>query len=114
MSQTSPFSSSHKSNTSLNRDAIDFLMDQLPSWQVRSLDGINILVRVFKFSNFQQALEFTCKVGELAERENHHPALLTEWGKVTVSWWTHSVGGLQDRDFILAARTEELFQIATH
>ena len=46
--------------------------------------------------------------GELAEAEGHHPAILTEWGSVEVSWWTHKIGGLHMNDFIMAARTDEL------
>jgi 4a-hydroxytetrahydrobiopterin dehydratase len=47
-------------------------------------------------------------VGEVAEAEDHHPALLTEWGKVTVTWWTHAVKGLHRNDFIAAAKTDQL------
>ena len=49
-------------------------------------------------------------MGEAAEKEGHHPALLTEWGKVTVSWWTHDVGGLHQNDFIMAARTDDIYR----
>jgi 4a-hydroxytetrahydrobiopterin dehydratase len=55
-------------------------------------------------------LEFTKKVGELAEVEGHHPALLTEWGRTTVTWWTHKIKGLHRNDFIMAAKTDELYQ----
>jgi len=55
-------------------------------------------------------LEFTNKVGELAEKEGHHPALLTEWGRTTVTWWTHKIKGLHRNDFIMAAKTDELYQ----
>jgi 4a-hydroxytetrahydrobiopterin dehydratase len=55
-------------------------------------------------------LEFTKKVGELAEEEGHHPALLTEWGRTTVTWWTHKIKGLHRDDFIMAAKTNELYQ----
>jgi 4a-hydroxytetrahydrobiopterin dehydratase len=70
--------------------------------------GTKRLERTFKFENFAQALSFTNKVGEQAEEEGHHPALLTEWGKVTVTWWTHKIGGLHRNDFIMAAKTDEL------
>ncbi|MEJ2333871.1 MAG: 4a-hydroxytetrahydrobiopterin dehydratase, partial [Desulfobulbaceae bacterium] len=50
------------------------------------------------------------RVAALAEEENHHPAIVTEWGKVTVSWWSHIIKGLHLNDFIMAARTEELFK----
>jgi 4a-hydroxytetrahydrobiopterin dehydratase len=49
-------------------------------------------------------------VGEQAGEEGHHPALLTEWGKVKVTWWTHKIGGLHQNDFIMAARMDELFE----
>src|ERR687890_1185060 len=81
---------------------------QVPEWQVVEREGIKRLERVFRFSNFAQALAFTNRVGERAEEEGHHPALLTEWGKVTVTWWTHKIGGLHQNDFIMAARTDEL------
>jgi 4a-hydroxytetrahydrobiopterin dehydratase len=84
------------------------LRPQVPEWQVVQLEGIKRLERVFRFRNFAQALAFTNRVGEQAEDEGHHPALLTEWGKVTVTWWTHKIGGLHQNDFIMAARTDEL------
>jgi 4a-hydroxytetrahydrobiopterin dehydratase len=65
---------------------------------------------VFRFDDFAQALAFTNAVGELAEAENHHPALLTEWGRVTVTWWTHVSRGLSRNDFVMAAKTDELLR----
>jgi 4a-hydroxytetrahydrobiopterin dehydratase len=81
---------------------------QIPSWNVREVDGVPRLERVFTFKDFAQALAFTNAVGALAESEGHHPALLTEWGKVTVSWWTHKIRGLHRNDFVMAARTDSL------
>ncbi|WP_303722943.1 4a-hydroxytetrahydrobiopterin dehydratase [Malonomonas rubra] len=83
---------------------------QLPDWQVISVDGIQRLTRSYKFKTFRQALAFTNQVGELAETQQHHPAILTEWGKVTVSWWTHKIGGLHQNDFIMAAKTDLLVE----
>jgi 4a-hydroxytetrahydrobiopterin dehydratase len=85
------------------------LLPQVPEWEAVESEGIKRLKRVFKFGDFAQALAFTNKVGEQAEEEGHHPALLTEWGKVTVSWWTHKIGGLHQNDFIMAVRTDELY-----
>ena len=82
---------------------------QVPEWKIIEVDGIKRLERVFKFKDFVSALAFTNKVGELAESEGHHPALLTEWGKVTVTWWTHKIRGLHRNDFIMAAKTDELY-----
>jgi 4a-hydroxytetrahydrobiopterin dehydratase len=81
---------------------------QTPEWQVIEVDGIKRLQRTFKRKNFAEALAFTNQVGALAEAEDHHPTLVTEWGKVTVTWWTHKIKGLHQNDFIMAARTDAL------
>jgi len=86
------------------------LQPQLPDWQLKEVEGMRRLERVFKFKNFAQALEFTNKIGAIAEEENHHPLIITEWGKVTINWWTHKIGGLHKNDFIMAARSDELYQ----
>ena len=85
------------------------LLQQIPEWNLIEIDGINQLERIYKFKNFKQALAFTNLVGEMAESEGHHPALTTEWGKVTVQWWSHSIKGLHRNDFICAAKTDLLF-----
>ena len=84
------------------------LLDEIPDWHTENRDGILQLERQYNFKNFVEALNFTNRVGELAEQANHHPALLVEWGKVTVTWWTHKIGGLHHNDFIMAARTDLL------
>ena len=85
------------------------LKPQVPQWELRELDGIPRIERTYRFKNFAGALDFTVKVGELAESEGHHPAILTEWGKVTVTYWTHAIRGLHRNDFIMAARTDVLY-----
>jgi 4a-hydroxytetrahydrobiopterin dehydratase len=92
----------------LNDEEIGELKSQVPDWKVVKVDGEQRLVRRFEFDNFINAMAFTNEVGELAESEDHHPALLTEWGSVEVSWWTHKIGGLHRNDFVMAARTDEL------
>jgi 4a-hydroxytetrahydrobiopterin dehydratase len=82
---------------------------QIPDWQMIDRDGIPRLERVFKFKGFAEGLAFTQTVGALAEQEGHHPALLTEWGRVTVTWWTHKIKGLHRNDFIMAARTDAIY-----
>ncbi|SFM50467.1 4a-hydroxytetrahydrobiopterin dehydratase [Marinobacter zhejiangensis] len=82
------------------------LLGEIPGWDVIELDGEKQLKREYGFRNFAEALAFTNSVAELAESENHHPAILLEWGKVTVRWWTHKIGGLHRNDFIMAARTD--------
>ena len=82
---------------------------QIPEWQIVEHEGIKRLERSFAFKNFAEALAFTNRVGELAEAEDHHPAILTEWGRVTVTWWTHLIKGLHRNDFIMAAKTDQAY-----
>ena len=93
----------------LTDEEIAELRPQVPEWQVVGRDGVKRLERTFGFRNFAEALAFTDEVGELADEEGHHPSLLTEWGRVTVTWWTHKIGGLHQNDFIMAAKTDELY-----
>jgi len=91
----------------LTEAEITELHPQVPEWQIKEVDGMKRLERVFKFKNFAQALEFTNKVGAIAEKEDHHPLIILEWGRVTVQWRTHAVKGLHKNDFIMAAKTDE-------
>ena len=92
----------------LTDQEIKELKPEVPDWQVIEVDGIPCLERVFKFKNFAEALEFTNQVGAIAEEEDHHPKLVTEWGKVSVQWWTHKIKGLHKNDYIMAAKTDLL------
>ena len=73
------------------------------------LDGWNevddALERTFELGDFREALAFVNRVGELAEAENHHPDIAIHYNKVTLRWWTHTAGGITDRDRELAAKT---------
>lgn len=89
---------------------IEALRLHVPHWQVIEQDGILRLERVFRFKDFLAALEFTQKVGALAEEQDHHPRIVTEWGRVTVQWWTHKIKGLHQNDFIMAAKTDVLYR----
>lgn len=92
----------------LSDQEISALRARIPDWEIIDVDGIKRLRRIFTFNDFASALAFTNKVGAIAEAQGHHPALLTEWGKVTVQWWTHSAGGLDRVDFLMAEQTDAL------
>jgi 4a-hydroxytetrahydrobiopterin dehydratase len=92
----------------VTEEEMETLGSEVPEWKVVEHDGVKQLERQFKFGNFADALAFTNKVGDLAESAGHHPAILTEWGRVTVNWWTHKIHGLHRNDYIMAARTDEL------
>ena len=85
------------------------LHTQVPEWTLIVRDDIQQIERDFLFPNFVGALQFTNDVGALAEEEGHHPSLLTEWGNVRVTWWTHKIRGLHRNDFVMAAKTDKLF-----
>ena len=86
------------------------LHPQIPHWQLIDEAGIRKLDRQFKLKNFARALSFTNKIGQIAEEEGHHPRLVTEWGRVTVTWWSHELRGLHRNDFVMAAKTDRLFE----
>lgn len=88
---------------------IEDLLPQVEGWQVKEVDGMKRLEKVFKLKNFAQALELTNKIGAIAEEEDHHPLIVTEHGRVTVNWWTHKIGGLHKNDFIMAAKSDEIY-----
>jgi len=92
----------------ISDDDLKMLMPNIPDWSIIVVDGVMQLSREYEFKNFEQAMAFSNRVGEIAEAEDHHPAILTEWGKVTVTWWSHKIKGLHRNDLIMAARTDEV------
>ena len=93
----------------LSEAQVSQFMPQVPGWQVKEVNGEKRLERVFKFKNFAEAIAFTNKVGTTAEAEDHHPLIVTEWGRVTVQWWTQKIHGLHQNDFIMAAKTDRMY-----
>ena len=85
--------------------AVRSFSEQIPKWQV--VDEHH-LERVFFFADFKGALGFTNAVGDLAEREGHHPDIRLSWGKVVVTLFTHKIDGLSESDFVLAAKIDRL------
>ena len=94
--------------TPLSDDQISMHRSSVPGWELIEEKGVKRLSKTFAFAGFNEAMEFAVKVGRLAEEEGHHPAILVEWGRATVSWWTHAIGGLHLNDFIMAAKTDRL------
>ena len=82
------------------------LLLELDGWVIESVSGINQLIKTYKFSNYAESLDFSNKVADLAESEDHHPKIVLEYGSVEVSWWSHKIKGLHKNDFICAANTD--------
>jgi 4a-hydroxytetrahydrobiopterin dehydratase len=96
--------------TGVDRDA---LLARVGDWRCVTRDGVERLERQFRFADFAEALAYTNRIGAQADAEDHHPDILTQWGRVTVTWWTHVVGGLHRNDFVMAALTDRAYAIAT-
>ena len=94
----------------LDEQQIGEYQAKLPNWEIYTKDGELRLEKVYQFKDFNKAMEFTSRVAQIANEEDHHPAILTEWGKVTVTWWTHRIHSLHLNDFIMAAKTDQLYQ----
>lgn len=93
----------------LSKEEIAALKPELPEWEIVHVDGVPRLERTYKLKNFIEAMAFSTKIGMTAEKEDHHPMIVTEWGKVRVQWWTHKIKGLHKNDFIMAAKTDEIY-----
>ncbi len=98
-----------KGDPALTDAEVTELLPQVPEWDLVEVDGIKRLQRVFKLKNYVEAVAFTNKIAMTAEKEDHHPLIVLEWGRVTVQWWTHVVKGLHQNDFVMAAKTDEYF-----
>lgn len=94
----------------MNVEQISKYKPQVPDWEVIDIDTEAKLQKKFKFKDFVEAMNFADTVGKTAEENGHHPRLIIDWGKVTVLWWTHAVKGLHRNDFIMAAKTDEIFK----
>jgi 4a-hydroxytetrahydrobiopterin dehydratase len=92
----------------LTDDELKAHLPQVPGWKVAEVGGVKRIQKEFTFPDFRKALDFTVKVGELAEHEGHHPDIHLSWGKVMVETWTHAIHGLHHNDFILAAKINAL------
>ena len=84
------------------------LIGGLPGWTIVERDGVPRLERRFRFRDYATVLAFVRRLGELAEEEGHHPMMLVEARRVTVTWWTHAIDALHRNDFVMAAKTDQL------
>ena len=85
------------------------LSPQIPDWDLTDDDGVQRRRRTFRFRDFAGAMTFARDVAEAAEQEGHHPRIVLEWGRVGVDWWTHKIRGLHRNDFIMAAKTDDIY-----
>ena len=94
----------------MKENEIQEMKKEVPKWEVIKADGISHLKRSFKFDDFEEALEFTNIIGEIAEEQGHHPVIELTWGRVTIEWWTHNINGLHKNDFVMAAKSSKAYR----
>jgi 4a-hydroxytetrahydrobiopterin dehydratase len=88
----------------LKGEELDALQEKLGNgWQIINEHHLE---KEYIFADFRQALDFTVKVGEVAENQGHHPDIYLAWGKVKLTIWTHKIDGLTESDFILGAKVD--------
>jgi 4a-hydroxytetrahydrobiopterin dehydratase len=85
------------------------LLAQLPDWNIAEVDGVARLQRSYRFEEPSDAAAFSRFLSSIADEADHHPFLMTDANRLTVTWWTHSIRGLHLNDFIMAARSDEAF-----
>ena len=111
-----------KDTVPLASDELNELHREIADWSVVTIEGVQRLRRTFEFPDFARALEFTSKLGAVAEREWHHPEILTShveqasevgWGRVTVTWATMIIEALHRNDFVMAAKTDRVYAQAS-
>jgi len=95
-----------KGDPGLSPEEQEALLPKIPAWKVVDENGVQKLVREYRSSEYDYLMTLTQKLCRMAEQVNHHPSMLLEWGKLTVSWWTHTSDGLHRNDFIMAARCD--------
>jgi len=100
----------NQKSLALTHDAIKKHLKELNDWQLTKETGISKIYKSYPFKDFISATRFANIIAELAEIENHHPRICIEWGKVNLTWWTHSISGLFINDFIMAARCEKAYK----
>lgn len=84
------------------------LLAEIPDWKLIEVKGVKRLKRTVRVKGWRPAIALTNQIANLADEADHHPAILTEWGKVTVMWWTHAIEGLHRNDFVMAAKVDAL------
>ena len=94
----------------VSNKVIDNFIKVNATWQLLNGDGVQKLGKSFNFPNFIQAQRFTNSVGDMAEKEGHHPTMILKYGVVTVRWWSHKIKGLHNNDLLLSLKTDKIYE----
>ena len=98
----------------LTDEALKSLLEELPAWLLEHRDSTTVITRIYLFKRYIDALRFVQNLGEQAQAEDHHPVMVVEWGRVGVTWWTHTLNGVHRNDAIMAARSDQIYAKISH
>ena len=98
----------------LTDDTLRLLLKELPAWSLEHWDSTTVITRTYPFKRYTDALRFVQNLGEQAQTEDHHPVMVVEWGRVGVTWWTHTLNGVHRNDAIMAARSDQIYAEVSH
>ncbi len=93
----------------LSKSEFTEYLKKLPDWKIVHEDSLEKLIREYAFDNFSEVLKFTKSLERLAQEEDHHPVLKSTWGKVSVYLWTHKKTVIQEKDFLMALKSDNLY-----
>jgi 4a-hydroxytetrahydrobiopterin dehydratase len=93
--------------TAMEMGKAEKMLEEVPGWNLTEENVLKI-EKIFKFKDFKQNMKFVNKVADIAENEGHHPNFMINWNKTTLTLWTHSISGLSENDFIMAAKINNL------
>ena len=99
----------HKGAPKLSNAQITLYLEDVASWKVVSEDEELKLFKKFELNNFEETMTFVNRVAAISQQNGHHPVMLVEFRMVSIWWWTHKIEGLHQNDFIMAAKTDDLF-----
>jgi 4a-hydroxytetrahydrobiopterin dehydratase len=94
--------------------ALNTFLSANTGWTLQHDQDIRKIKQTYRFKNFADAMVFTNAVAALAERHGHHPTIITEWGAVSLEWWSHKIKDLHQLDLELAGQCDVLFQGKSH
>ncbi len=99
----------HKGAPHVTAAEIAELSPQIPQWKIETVKEEPRLTRTFRFEDWASTMAFVDRIAALAAEQDHHPRMIVSWGRVTVEWWTHAIGGLHRNDFVMAAKTDAAY-----
>ena len=94
----------------LHKSELKQYFSNLTDWQIRTIDKKNTLYKSYKLNSFSHAIQFAEKINVIANKNDHHPRLIINWGKLEIYWWSHDMGGINMNDVIMAHNTDTLFK----